>query len=132
MRLLGLPEGVREMVASGQLSMGHARALLGLTDAAEQVNLAALVVTQSLSVRRLEDLVRLRKGGPAPAAETDGPKDEAKAPHLLDLEDRLSRAAGTKVRIKEGRKRHTGQIIIDYYTLDDFDRVAERLGLESE
>jgi len=133
-RLLDLPDGVKDLVAGGRLSMGHARALLGLADPQEQADVACLVTAKSLSVRQLEALVRLRK---SPPDETDGGEEQkepspAARPHILDLEDRLSRSVGTKVRIHEGRVRHTGRITVEYYSLDDFDRISERLGLNPE
>jgi ParB family chromosome partitioning protein len=132
-RLLDLPSEIRDLVASNQLSMGHARALLGLPDAHSQVTLGKLAITRSMSVRQLEALVRLRKTTNGPATDDESPApQQTKRPHVVDLEQRFSRAVGTKVQIKEGRSKGTGRIVIDYYNLDDFDRIADRLGIERE
>ena len=52
-----------------------------------------------------------------------------KAPYLRDIEERLSQAVGTRVQVRPGRAKNTGRIVIDYYSLDDFDGIAERLGI---
>ena len=134
LRLLSLPEAVRQLVASGELGMGHARALLGLSDAEEQTNLALTAVTQTLSVRRVEELVRLRRDSKDTSEEGPkaGAKDKEKRPLVRDLEERLSTSMGTKVVIHEGRTKYTGRVVVEYYSLDDFDRITERLGLTGE
>ncbi len=134
LRLLELPKTVKEMVAEGLISMGHARCILGVNDSEEQIDLARRVVTNSLSVRVLEDIVRRqkeqRKQGACKSEEET--KGQEKSPHISDLENRLQQAVGTKVAIKEGRRKGRGRIVIDYYSLDDFDRISNMLGLETE
>ena len=136
MRLLDLPSAVQDFVTSGQLSMGHARCLAGLAEEESQIDLARAAVTHALSVRALEEMVRRRKGSP-PRPTQAGPSlaggpPVAKRPHIADLEGRLQQAIGTKVTIHEGRKKGTGKVIIEYYSLDDFDRIADRLGLSAD
>ena len=58
--------------------------------------------------------------------------EKAKRPLVRDLEERLSTSVGTKVIIHEGRTKHTGRVVVEYYSLDDFDRITERLGLTGE
>ena len=124
LRLLELPDEARALLARGDIGMGHARALLGLASPAEQVRVAKLIAANRYSVRVVEDLVRREKRGQR------GPKEPAaKRPHIQDLEQRFGGAVGTKVTIQEGRKRNTGRIVIEYYSLDDFDRIADRLGI---
>jgi len=127
LRLLRLPESVRELVAGGRLSMGHARALLGLHSAASMEKLARRIVSQDLSVRRVEELVRSERDGhakivPAVAARRrTGPSVNAR-----DLALRLSRTLGTRVEIVEagvGR----GQVTISYHSLDQLDALIARL-----
>lgn len=127
LRLLELAEPVSKMVEAGQLSMGHARALLGATDAHAQIDLAKQAASQGLSVRAIEALVKSRKDQ-KPITTSQPVKPAPKAGHLADMEEKLQQAAKTKVTIKPGRGTHRGKIIIDYYSLDDFDRIAALLG----
>lgn len=130
LRLLELPAPVKEMVTKGLLSAGHARSLLSLPNPEQMLLVARTVVKQGLSVRAVEDLVRRTRarggaGGPVlePAARP------VKSAHLRDMETRLSLACGTKVTIEEGRRKGSGRMVIEYYSLDDFDRVAGKLGV---
>src|SRR4051794_23656758 len=117
-RLLRLPQEVRANVASGGLSMGHARALLGITDHDAQLQLARDVLTRGLSVRETEALIR-KTQEPAPP-----PKEEpAKDVHTRAAEDKLRLALGTRVRIV--RKRAGGRIEIDFGSEDELHRVYE-------
>ncbi len=137
MRLLDLPAAVKDLVSAGELSMGHARALLGIPDDDGRIHLAKSAVENQLSVRALEDIVRRRKGqdesaGPTGAESRSAGGMPAKPANVLDLENRLQQAVGTKVRIKEGRRKGHGKLVIEYYSLDDFDRIAGLLGLRDE
>ena len=129
LRLLELPPSVQDMVRDGRLSMGHARALAGLDDQARIEKLAKIASTNFFSVRALEELVRKEKAGsrPGPAAVTP-----TKRPHVRSLEQQLMGVLNTKVEILESRRKGVGRIVIHYYSLDDFDRVAQRLGLEPQ
>ena len=123
MRLLKLPARVRDKVVSGEISEGHARALLGAADATTIADLAERVIRGRLSVRQTEALVRSKSGkkGNAPPG-----KLGAKSPAIRDLETRLSRALGTKVELRDAGNK--GEIAIPYADLDALDRVVERLG----
>jgi ParB family chromosome partitioning protein len=119
MRLLKLPVEVRSDVSAGTLAMGHARALLGLTDEAAQRRVARETVSRGLSVRETETLVR-KENAPKPAAE----------PARLDAntraaEDRLKLTLGTKVRIV--RKGKGGRIEVDFVNEDELQRIYELL-----
>jgi ParB family chromosome partitioning protein len=118
-RLLRLPHEVRENVAAGSLSMGHARAILGLTDEAAQLRVSREVVSKKLSVRETEALVA-RAGQPAVkrAAET-------KDVHTRAAEDRLRFSLGTQTRIV--RKGHGGRIEIDFANENELQRLFEFL-----
>jgi ParB family transcriptional regulator, chromosome partitioning protein len=124
LRLLKLPELVRSKVISGELSEGHARALLGAPDDATLASLAERVLRGHLNVRQTEALVRAAKktaakpGGPKPAG---GPK----SPAVRDLELRLERKLGTKceVRDKDGQ----GEIAVKYSSFDELDRILDLL-----
>jgi ParB family chromosome partitioning protein len=125
LRLLRLPESVRGLLAEGRLSMGHARALLGLEAAAAMETLARKIAASELSVRRVEELVRrARDGGraPGPAA----PATRTPSTSARDLAMRLTRTLGTRVEVLEvGQER--GQIAIHYHSLDQLDALLERL-----
>ena len=118
-RLLRLPVEVRNEVASGVLSMGHARALLGLTDESAQRRVAREVVARGLSVRETEALVR-RESTPAVP-----PAPRKVDPNTRAAEDRLKLALGTRVRIV--RKGAAGRIEIDFGTEDELQRLYEQL-----
>ena len=131
-RLLDLPVAVQQLVRENRLSMGHARGLLGLSDPAVIERLALQSVADGFSVRRLEALVRSLKEGAQEPEASEGRGPRPKRPLIADLEQRFAEALGTRVTIREGRKKNTGKITIEYYSLDDFDRITERLGVPSE
>jgi len=127
LRILELCDEVQEMLACGQLTFGHGKVLASLVaDPAGQLETARRAVAEGLSVRDVESLLATGVKGVAKARRAETPA------YLSDLEQRLSAAVGTRVRIVPWRRKHTGRIVIDYYTLDDFDRIAGRLGLEGE
>lgn len=134
LRLLELPEGVQGMVATGRLGMGHARAILSEPNGVRRERLAQAAVEKELSVRAIEEIVRAGRA----ASETRNwkpetrTKDQVRSAHLRDMERRFEEALKTRVVIKEGRKKGAGKIVIEYFTLDDFDRVADLLGISSE
>jgi len=130
LRLLDLPEPVQQLVRDASLSMGHARCLLGLPDAEAMERVAAEAVDAGHSVRRLEQLVREYKRQPDDGLAKPPRTPPPKRPLIQDLEQRFSQTLQTRVTINEGRKRHTGKLVVEYYTLDDFDRIADRLGVK--
>ena len=132
LRLLDLPGEVKAWVAEGKLSMGHARALLGLKSPTDLVRTAKQAIDEGLSVRALEKLVRERAEARAAAAKPAGDSSEAKRPQIRSLEQAFVQAIGTKVEIHESRRKGSGKIVIHYYNLDDFDRIAERFGVVTE
>lgn len=130
LRLLDLPSDVKEYVSEGQLSMGHARCLLSIKSPSELAKLAKEAIQQGLSVRALEKIVRERAQAREQASRPSTPPSQQKRPQIASLEQSFIRTLGTKVEINESRRKGNGKIIIHYYNLDDFDRVAERLGIE--
>lgn len=122
LRLLKLPKKVRAMVVSGQLSEGHARALLGAPDDANIEQLADKVVQRKLSVREIEALVRALKAKKN-ADETGG--GEGKSAGVRDLELRLARRYGTRCEVRD--RKGSGEIVIRYGDLDELDRILEHL-----
>lgn len=119
LRLLKLPEKVRQMVIDGSLSEGHARALLGATGAKRQEQLAAIVVARGLSVRETEALIK-RGAAKKKVSSVKTPDDELYA----RLEDDLKQIMSTKVTIKR-ESDERGRIVIEYYSLDELDRLTE-------
>ena len=123
LRLLNLPAAVQKKVASGLLSAGHARALLGLPTEADMEQLATRIIAEGLSVRSTEEIVSMK------AAESDQPKKPkasklnpwAGTPVQVGLEQRF----GTKVSIK-GSKKH-GRIEIVFKSEDDMERIVDLL-----
>jgi ParB family chromosome partitioning protein len=123
-RLLKLPPGAKQLVEDERLSMGHARALLGLDEAAEIERAARNVVEKQLSVRATEQLVRKAK---SPAPERPVKKPATKSPSVRDLEERLTRSLGGPVTITEDEPGKAGHIEIRYMDLDHLERLLDRL-----
>jgi ParB family chromosome partitioning protein len=119
LRLLKLPEMVKKLLASGQLSMGHARALLALDSAKKQEHLADRVVKRGLSVRQTE--LMATEGSPKAAQKKEKEKDV----FTRDAEERLARTLRTKVDID--RKRRGGVIHIRFASEDDLIRIYDDL-----
>ena len=120
LRLLTLPKRAQEMVSGGELSMGHAKALLSLSGEHAILKLANSIVKKGLSVREAEGAVFRKKGV---AAQTKIPT--AKDHKVMFFEEEMQRILGTKVTIKHGKKR--GVVQIDYYSLDDLERIYNLL-----
>lgn len=131
LRLLDLPEDIQDLAAAGRITMGHARCIVGVADDESRRRLAKAVAAHDLSVRALEEIVRREKRGQERSAARARGRAE-KSANIRDLEHRLSLATGTKVTVQEGRRKGTGRIVIEYYSLDDFDRIADHLGLTPE
>jgi ParB family chromosome partitioning protein len=126
MRLLKLPDEVRASLASGALSMGHARALLALPDAAAQRHAAREVISRGLSVRDTELFVK-KLGTPNtnPEPGTRSPEPPKADVHTRAAEDRMRFALGTKVRIV--RRSQGGVIQIDFGSESELNRIYEQL-----
>jgi ParB family chromosome partitioning protein len=119
LRLLKLPVEVRESLAAGVLTMGHARALAGIADEALLLRLARDVIARQLSVREAETLIRKAT---SPAVEKAAPEKDV---HTRAAEDRLRFALGTRVRIV--RKGKGGRIEVDFASEDELHRLYESL-----
>ena len=123
-RLLKLPASVRQLVEDARLTMGHARALLGLEQAELIEQTARAVVARGLSVRATESLV---KNGRRPDKGKPKPAPAAKPASVRDLEERLTRSLGGPVAITEDEPGKAGRIEIRYLDLDHLDRLLDRL-----
>ena len=128
LRLLQLPEAVRRLLQDGQLTMGHAKVLLGLDDSGQIVSLAQVIVAEGLTVREVEQ--RLRNVAGAPARKKAGRPRTAdrQSPEARRIEDRLRRFLQTDVTIKLGPG-STGSLSIQFYSADDLERLLDKIGL---
>lgn len=124
LRLLHLPPSVQRLVSAGSLTMGHARAILGIGDERRMADLARRAASEGLSVRVVEELVRSGRG--AKKKDREKSARPASDPHVKHLESELQRQLGTAVRIQVG-KGASGRIEITFYGPDDFERVTELL-----
>jgi ParB family chromosome partitioning protein len=123
LRLLRLPQEVQLLVAEHRLSMGHARAILGLTTADEQIHLAEKTAAQGLSVRQVEKIV----------ADRSTADDKKRSPSAADQDpnvkaavNELERVLGTRVRIVESSDQR-GRIEIDYFSPAELDRLYQQI-----
>jgi len=132
-RLLELAPDVQALVRTGTVTLGQARALLGIADAEAQTALAHQAVAEGWSVRAVEEQVRrAREASELTPSDNKAPsKARAKAggAHFSDLEQSIGQQLGTKVRIRPGRKKGTGSLTIDFHSLDAFDDLINRLGV---
>jgi ParB family chromosome partitioning protein len=123
-RLLGLPEPVQKLVASGAISAGHARALLGLSDEARVIELAKAAARNGLSVREVEQRVRQRRKGGQRRADGGRTGVGAANGYALKAEQAMARALGTSVRVKlDGKEK--GRIEVPFRDAEDFERIVE-------
>ncbi len=121
LRLNNLEDKIKKMVSSGELSQGHARTLLGLTDKKARLVVAEMVAKKEMSVRELENLVSsMEKQKKNPSK-----KKNQKDIYFADVEEQLGRALGTKVTIRHGKE--NGKIIIDYFGKDELERIIYEL-----
>ena len=115
-RVLSLPTEVQGMVASGRLTLGHAKVILGIKNAGDQLNLAKRIVRDQLSVRQVEQLVKERSRKARPR------RPAGKSLHA-EVEDRLRKHLGTRVVIRS--KKQKGEVILSYYSQEDLTRIVD-------
>jgi len=131
LRLLKLDSTIQKMIIEKQITMGHARALLSLDNFDDQYDVAMRIIEEQLSVRDTEELIRSLKEDIQPE-ETNTTKPEKTAleqqieREYKEYETRLNRIMGTKVKIKQ-KKDNKGKIEIEYYSLDEFERIYHML-----
>ena len=132
LRFLDLEQPIREALASGGISSGHAKLLLSVDEGRERIELFEQANEEGWTVRRLDQAIRAAKGEVTPTASTSsgsrgsragsaGPKD----PAITAQEEEMARILGTKVSIQSQGKK--GKIVIDYFNLDDFERIRRKL-----
>ncbi len=123
LRLLTLPENVKDLINQGRLSAGHARTLIGLENATE---LAAQIVAEGLSVRQAEELVSKIKSLSSEAGKSRPVAKKTKDSELLRLESELSQKFGLKVQINAGQK-GKGKVILCYNDLSELENIIEKI-----
>ena len=131
LRLLKLAPEVQTFVSRGTLSMSQARSIASIDDHEQQTQLAETAIRKAWSVRETEEAVRR-----ANTAAADGPplpqKNAApRAAYLADLERQIAEQLSTKVKLKAGRKKGSGTLAIDFYSIDEFDQLMGRLGVST-
>lgn len=127
LRILDLPVEVKQMLSEGMLSMGHAKALLAIPDNDLRQKIANRALAGRLSVRDLEKLVKEYIEGKA----SHNVQLKDKAPHILELEGHLTNQLGSKVKIETRKRGQKGKMIIEFKSLDEFDLLLDKLGIES-
>jgi ParB family chromosome partitioning protein len=125
LRLLALPASVRRLVWDGALTVGHARALLGLGDTTKMADLARIIVAEGLSVRDVEQ--RVRNEAKPRAGSKQGTPADSRSAEVRRLEDELRKHLGTDARILQSGKSAKGELRIPFYNAEDFERLLELL-----
>lgn len=128
LRLNELDEFARGAVRSGRLGLGHAKALLSVGDLDARRRLAELAIRQSLSVRALERRVATLNGDGRRAARADGHR-VARSSHEA-LARQIGEQLGTRVHIQPGKTKGSGRLVIEFYSLDQFDGLIQRMAIE--
>lgn len=121
LRLLNLPEKVLKMLEKGEISTGHAKVILSVSNKNEQVQIAQLVFEKQMSVRETESLIKNKSKTKKAAPKVSSEIKMA----VKEMENSFSKYFGTKVKIKENNGK--GKIEIAYYSYDEFERIAEIL-----
>lgn len=130
LRLLKLEDSVKQMVIDNKLSAGHARALVSVGNGELQTKLADKILNENLSVRQTEELIREEtEKDSKPRKERTTKPVTPKAPEYVKIEEELKQIFGTKVTIKNGAE-NKGKIEIEYYSLDELERLISQLGAE--
>ena len=126
-RLLKLPPDIQVAVRKGQLSMGHARALINVDTVDKQLYIFGEIIKSGLSVRQTEELVRrLYKSGGAPKE----PVKSTLPPAFKKIEDTLSSHFSAKVKLNHSKKGH-GSILIEYYSINDLNKILDQIGVSA-
>lgn len=122
LRLLTLPKGVLKKIDSGVISFGHAKAILGCESQRRQEKIAHLIEKKGLSVRETENLVSKKERS---VSKNKFSEDKKKSPEIKNIEEKLSKKIGTKIKISCGRKK--GKVEIEFYSDKDLERIFDIL-----
>jgi ParB family chromosome partitioning protein len=133
LRLLGLDEATLEDVQEGRLGMGHGRALLAVDAITPRRSLAEQAIRDGWSVRELERRIRafIRKEADTSPADDSADPDLSRS-HLDDLERRLGEHLGTRVQVRPGRRKGSGEVRIQFFSHEDFEGLLDRVGFKVE
>ena len=124
LRLLGLPDEIKESIRKGELSQGHARALLPIKESSNMLALYRKIIKEGLSVRQVEEIIK--RGVNETPKRIRLKAASAKSPQLKAIESELMMKFGTKVRIRE--KGSGGEVVVEYYSNEDLDRLITLIG----
>lgn len=132
-RLTDLEKKIQDRVSAGELSMGHARALLGAPSGEVRMRLAERVIAQDLSVRATEaacrDAANEGGGGGGDAAQPTNATQTQRQAVVADIEKRISSALGTKASVRMGAKGNRGRLVLEFYDLEHFEDLMRRMGV---
>jgi ParB family chromosome partitioning protein len=129
LRLSDLDRATANLVRTGKLSQGHAKALLGLSDLTKRASMAARCVAEDWSVRALErEVQKANQPSPEEPASKDPTVVSARDANVADLERQLAEHLGTRVSLQLGRKKGSGRLVVEFYNLDQFDGLMARIG----
>lgn len=127
-RLLQLPTSIRKLLQQGDLTMGHAKVLLGLDDDEKITGLALEIVRENLTVREVEQRLRKETAGKAGKKAGRPRAVDRQSPEVKRIEERLRRALQTDVAIKVGPS-NRGTMTVNFYSADDLERLLELMGI---
>lgn len=125
LRILTLPDSIKEMVQADSISIGHARALLPLANEQEMLDLAQIICNENLSVRQTEMIVKKKMGEQDKSKDDEPAKKNTVVDYAEELAKSLSERMGRKVVVKSGKNK--GKITLEYYSLDDLERLTQFL-----
>lgn len=123
LRILKLPDAIKNWIAEGALTIGHAKALLQIENQRQQLLIAGKVIDNGLSVRETEALCKKGPASSASPQKVNSPKD----PQIASLEEKLMHSLGTRVHLKHKSNKKGGRIEIEYYSLEELDRLLDAL-----
>jgi len=125
LRLLKLPEDMQNSLMTGQISSGHARAILSVENPANQRTLFGRIVGETLSVRKAEEIAKSLNEGRSSKKEKESAKKDDRDPNIIALEQKFINALGTKVSMKGSLSR--GSLVVDFFSREDLDRLYNLL-----
>jgi len=133
LRLLNLCDILQAWVRDGLLSTGQAKVLVSVADPGQQQAIAEMAIKKNWSVRQIEQEVRQLTKMSSAGLESVAPTHTNRAaPYLGDLEQQIGSQLNTKVRVRRGRKKGSGSLLIEFYSLDQFDELLDRLGVQTQ
>ena len=121
LRLLNLPDKVLKMLEKGEISTGHAKVILSVSNKNEQIQIAEIIFEKKMSVRETESFIKNK----SKSKKTSSPVSSEVKMAIKEMENNFSKYLGTKVKIKENNGK--GKIEISYYSHDEFERLTEML-----